>query len=313
MKMKSRHLLPRAGMLGLLAVIGVAVGVPVGAGGCGPGFDPYNRLSSLRVLAIRSEPVAPTTGETTTIDTKVYVPINQSLDATDYYWSWCPFSTTAGADCPITEDQASALAGMPISYQLATSATGTTSFTNAIPPAIFTMLCAGTPGVPAPDCTDGFPIQLKLTIVGRRADGTEAERVQAVRPLRLRFRDTDQPNLNPTVSGLYALIDGTAQPFDTMPPPILPRHVKTVIGVDVPDADSESYNGKDDNGDPAFIRERLNVSWFVETGDTDHQRTSFIDGQVTLAAASTVKWTPIRDDREGAGWTEGSVSLETTP
>ena len=42
--------------IGALALLALAGG---GAVGCGGSFDPYNRLTSLRVLAIRSEPVAP--------------------------------------------------------------------------------------------------------------------------------------------------------------------------------------------------------------------------------------------------------------
>ena len=42
------------------------VGVALAVCGCNPDeFDPFNRLTGLRVLAIASDPVAPATGETT--------------------------------------------------------------------------------------------------------------------------------------------------------------------------------------------------------------------------------------------------------
>ena len=45
------------------------------ASGCaGEEFDPFNRLTSLRVLAIKSEPVAPAPGEVTTLSSLLYVP-----------------------------------------------------------------------------------------------------------------------------------------------------------------------------------------------------------------------------------------------
>jgi hypothetical protein len=310
-------------VLGLLALAGSAVA-------CGGSFDPYNRLSSLRVLAIRSgahdgEPVAPFTGETTTIDAKLYT--LPGHDVTSYAWSWCPFTTAPGGPCPISEDQASMLAGVPIAYTLPAAADGSTTFTNAIPADVLLTLCAGMGNVAPPDCTDGFPIQLQLTVT------TDNDQVQAVRPLRLRFRDSDQKNANPTVMGLFAAVGGaTGQPFDGDPPattPTLPRHVETAINTLIPDTDSETYMGKDDNNNPAVVNERLNLSWFVESGDTNHQRTAYIAGQVTLQDAAKVKWTPafkkdyapdtsrliliIRDDRQGVGWIDGIVSLEPTP
>jgi len=315
----------RLGVLGLLALAGSAVA------GCGGSFDPYNRLNSLRVLAIRSgahdgEQVAPATGETTTIDSKVYT--LPGHDVTSYAWSWCPFSTAPGGPCPLTEDQASMLAGVPISYTLPSAADGSTTSTNAIPPGVLKMLCAGMGNIAVPDCTDGYPIQLQLTVT------TDNDQVQAVRPMRLRFRDTDQANANPTVKVLFATLGTPVHPqqFDGDPPPMmptLPRHVKTPINTVIAPEESEMYMGKDDNNNPALVNERLNLSWFVESGDTDHQRTAYIAGQVTLEDAAKVNWTPafkkdytpdtsrliliIRDDRQGVGWVDGTVSLEPTP
>jgi hypothetical protein len=306
---------PRRWMLGLIAA-GAAAGTA--AAGCGPGFDPPTRLLSLRVLAIRSEPVAPATGETTLIDAKVY-----TTDGVPpaYAWSWCPFAGAPGAPCPLSEEQATALAGVPVSYDL--GSTAQVPFTNAIPPAIFESLCAGMPGVAAPDCTDGFPIEIRLTVT------TSDDEVMAVRPLRLRFHPEHQANANPTLNGLFAVIGGAMIPVDAAATPVLPRHEKTVVSTPLTGDDSELYNGKDADGNPAAVRERLNLSWFVETGDVDHQRTTFIDGQTTLEDAGRINWTPafkknyapdtakmiviLRDDREGIAWAEGAVTLEPTP
>ena len=64
----------------------------------------------------------------------------------------------------------------------------------------------------------------------------------------------------------------------------------------------------------------------ISIGDTDHQRTAYIAGQVTLEDPAKVNWTPafkkdytpdtsrliliIRDDRQVVGWVDGTVSLE---
>lgn len=324
--MKTGRLVGRAERARRCALALLALGTAAAAGaGCGGSFDPYNRLTSLRVLAIRSEPVAPMTGETTTIDARVYTLAGHDVT---YDWSWCPFATAPGAACPISEQDASAIAGTPVSFTLASAPDGSTTFTNDIPAAALTTLCAGMGNIAKPDCTDGFPIQLQLTV------STSDDQVQAVRPMRLRFRDTDQANVNPTISGLFATVGDPPQPepFEGDPPPVLPtlpRHKSTVINTVIDDGDSESYMGLDDNALPAQVNERLNLSWFVESGDTDHQRTAYIAGQVTLDDASKIKWTPafkkdypadtaqviviIRDDRNGVGWTEGTVNLDPTP
>ena len=40
----------------------VAVALAAGLAGCGEDFDPFNRLTSLRVLAIKAEPAQPRPG-----------------------------------------------------------------------------------------------------------------------------------------------------------------------------------------------------------------------------------------------------------
>ncbi len=324
--MKPRNQIARA-RLGATALLAMIASAGAGAG-CGGSFDPYNRLTSLRVLAIRSEPVAPATGETSKIDAKVYSVLGH--DVTTYAWSWCPLATAPGAACPISEDQASMLAGMPVSYTLTTAPDNSTTFTNYFPPALFDTLCAGSAAIPATDCTDGYPIQLQLTVT------TDDDQVQAVRPMKLWFKSTPPayPNTNPTMVGLFATV-GTMAPvsFATGDPqasmPTLPRHVATVINTMVPPEDSERYMGTDDMNQSAVVNERLYLSWFVESGDTDHQRTGYIPVQNVLEDQAKVKWTPafkkdyasdtsqliliIRDDRQGVGWIDGTVSLEPTP
>jgi hypothetical protein len=313
----------------------VACAATATATGCGGSFDPYNRLNSIRVLALRSDPVRPTVGETSKLSAMIYTP--NEIAPASFEWSWCPVTTAAGADCPFSSAQLTEMAQVPINLEL--GSTPEASFVHNIPPALLTTLCAGAPNFPAPDCADGYPIQLRLKVC-TDADPASCHdtdhAVEAVRPMRLRFRDSDQANANPTIDSLYAIVGGASQPLDPASLPPLKRHQETVIGANINiDQDSEPYRGKDDSGAAADVFERLNLSWFVESGDTDHMRTAYIKGQVTVEDATRIKWTPayqkdeknsrradhdrakvvviIRDDRDGVGWAQGAATLEPAP
>jgi len=326
-----------SGALGLLAAATLSAAV---AAGCGPGFAPPNRLNSPRVLAIKSDPVAPAFGDTTMLSAETYAPNGVSLL---YDWSWCPVALAPGAPCPITDEQLLQLVGMPVSLHLGSDAT--VPFVHNIPVDRLELLCGPTSPLPALDCTDGFPVQLRLVVCTESDQNLcqdVAHAVEAVRPMRLRFRPGDQANANPTITGLHALLMDGMDPADltvAASPPTLIRHKETVITADInPDADAEMYDGLDDDSMPAKLYERLTLSWFVESGDTNHLRTSYIRGTTATGNASDrIKWTPaflkdekdslrddktlsrvivvIRDNREGVAWIEGSARLveETTP
>ena len=292
------------------------------AGGCAPSFDPYNRLETLRVLAIRSDPVSPDSGETTNLSALIYTAPGQPV--TSYAWSWCPLvgPSTAGYPCLATEADLSALAGQPVSFDLGSSPTA--SLTNAIAPTALEAICAGAPPfAPPPDCTDGFPVTIALTVT------TANDRVVAIAPLNLLFAAGQQGNNNPTIGEPFAVVGGVTEDLDAVGTPILPRLMETPIGVTVPDDASETYLGTDNNGNPASIREQLVLTWFVESGDTQYQNTTFIDGVIPLAEATVNQWTPdsdaryppdtaelivvIRDGRNGVAWTSGLAHLVPTP
>ena len=308
----------------------------VAAAGCGPAFDPYNRLNSLRVLAIKSDPVAPAYGETTTLSAATYT---SDGSTPTYEWSWCPITPGAGVPCPFTDDQLSAMAGVPVTLALGSAPTA--PFTHNIPPALLEALCADTAGFTPVDCTDGYPAQISLLVCTDLAgDGCTPDdpQVAAVRPMRLRFRDDPTyVNTNPVISTLYAVLAGMDPPPD-LGTATLPRHQATVIGTSIDEivASSEPYLGKDDNDNPAMVNERLTLSWFVESGDTNHTRTSYIKDQTTADATTRIKWTPayakddnkdsprpdkdrarviviVRDDRNGVGWVDRTATLEPTP
>lgn len=298
----------------------------VALAGCGEDFVPFNRLVSLRVLAVQSEPVAPLTGETAALAPLVYAPPGDEV--TSYEWSWCPFPGNAsdGYPCLVTEQEVRDLAGAAADsippFDLGSAPTA--AFENSIDPNLLELLCAGTEDAPAlADCDGGFPVQLKLTV------RTAGEEVVTVRTLRLRFDPDSEPNGNPTVEELVAEIDGGEVALGEEPAVAIPRGVETTIRARVPAAASEAYTRLGDDGEPEERRERIILTWFVETGDTTDERTVFIEDAVALEDATENEWEPdsvddypseqsalivvVRDERQGVSWRRAAVALEEVP
>jgi hypothetical protein len=259
----------------------------------------------------------------------VYTPPSDA-GPVSYDWSWCPFAGPAdsGRPCLVTEEQLAMLGGggaAPPSFSLGTEPTAT--LTHAVPAAALAAICSGMlAGVPqVPDCEGGFPVQVKLTV------STPTDKLTSVRILRLRFDPADiaMANTNPHVDGLGARLDDQLQPIADDPAVTLPRRKDTPVEAVVPETVAEPYMGKDEMGQPIATRERLVLSWFVETGDTSPGRSTFIDGELPFEDALTTKWKPgktkdyapdtarvvvvIRDDRGGVGWRSGVVSLGGSP
>lgn len=288
---------------------------------CSGDFDPFNRVTELRVLAVQSEPVAPAPDETTVLTPLVYTPPGETV--TGYAWSWCPFAE--GATCLLSEAELRAAAGEAGAaippYDLGTGPTA--SLPHTIPVGLLDALCDGTPEQPAVvDCIGGFPVSVSVTVT------TATTTVVTVRTLRLR-RPGDPANANPTIDGI-TVIDGSGEhAVDDTPTVTLPRDVETALRVSVRPEMAESYPGFDLDDRPITARERLIFTWFVESGDTDYQRTGFIDGIEPLEDAVANLWEPapvaeygrdtarlivvMRDDREGVTWRSATVSLGGAP
>jgi len=109
----------------------------------------------------------------------------------------------------------------------------------------------------------------------------------------------------------------------------LPRERSAPLRAQVPAAASETFMGTDDDGQPALERERIVLSWFVEGGELDEERTAYIDGVVELERAVENAWTPapvedydrptadlvliVRDSREGVSWLRATANLGAAP
>lgn len=295
-----------------------------GAFGCGEDFAPYNRLTSLRVLAIQSEPVAPGPDETTTLTPLIFTPQDQEIDSLS--WRFCPFpgAPSDGYPCLITQQDLADMGGAGDVPDFDLGDQPTATLKNTLDPALLKLLCAGTPEAPdLVDCTGGFPAQIKLT--ARLGD----EEVVTVSTLRLRFDPDSEQNENPSIDDLVAVVGGEEQVLGDDGAITLPRGEKTVVRARIPDGTAETYAGEDENGDPAEVTEHLVFTWFVETGDTHAERTGFLDGQVPLDEALENTWKPgpvdeypsdtarlfvvLRDDRGGIAWKSATVSLEERP
>jgi hypothetical protein len=316
----------------VVSIQGALLFATVAVAGCGPDFAPYERLTSLRILAVKSEPVAPAPGDKTTLSALVYTPPPAdpaTPTAVSYEWSWCPFvgTASAGYPCLITADQIPAMGGAPVSFDLGTGATAT--LPHNFDPQLLMAICNGMTGVPGlpppPDCKEGFPVMVRVTV------RTDSEEVTAVRPVRLLLAAPTAENLNtnPTIDGLSATVAGKDKPLDSMVE--LLRRADNPIKALVKPEMAQIYDGFNDEGKPApMSRERLYLSWFVESGDLKFPRTSF-NSTTTTPFEELLKdvWRPattkdyprptamlyvvLRDSRDGVGWMSTTVSLGAAP
>ena len=335
---------PAPWVLAIAAGLGIATALA-----CSSNSDPYNRLTTLRVLALRSEvyvdashpeigvtPAAvPAPGQSVRLSALIYTPpagptAPSGLDPTlTYAWSWCPFPGPAGQGypCLVTKDEvAMVTAGTAPDLDLGHDPTA--SFPHTIDPALLEKnLCGGMGGMAALDCTGGVPIQIAL-VVKTASDQTG---VKSVFTMRLGLLATDA-NSNPAISGLAAFQNGAPIAID----PANTNGVTLIRDVENPldlPSDlvnqSETYLGTDSSNQPAMVQERLFVTWFVETGDTKDQSTGLIVGSSDPQIFLHDTWTPaivkkyprtsarillvLRDNRAGVGWTEGQVNLAEAP
>ncbi|HEY0713199.1 MAG TPA: hypothetical protein VGF45_11035 [Polyangia bacterium] len=344
---------PLVAALVLTSILGVS---------CGEDFPPYNRLTTARVLAIAAEPSMPGPGETTTLRAFTYVPevgAGFEMPGVSYSWSWCPFPSTDGTTCDV-----SALAPLgitPASLDLGQGSSA--AFTHSVPVEVLQAICAMQPGGQRLfDCLGGFPIQIrvKTTFTGATVSPTGTDEIITVSTLRLRFSDQHLPNVSPVIEGLQGELPikvtgeepQMGEPkkkifsigVERDPETALPRDEETVIRALIPDSSIELFNGRNNDQVELPIRETLQLSWFVETGNTQSAQTTYYrnvrqDPQYTmgdreiskpdLANALDNKWIPakvkdyakntahiiviVRDNRGGVAVRDGFVNLEEGP
>jgi hypothetical protein len=303
-------------------------------GACAEEFAPYNRLQDLRVLAIRSEPVAPAPGETTRLDALVFAPAGQTVE---YAWSWCPLAGPAndGYPCLVSEEQLRALAmGVPGIEDLPPRDLGTgptAELPHRVPEALLTLACEGMgrERPPLADCdAGGLPVTVFLRV------RTATDEVQAVRTLRLRRAIDTQPNTNPTVGALTWLDAAGAavgRLDDPQAPVSLVRRERAKLGVTVPAEAAERFEERVGMAMTMAAQERLFLTWFAESGSFKNERTALLPDvdRALVEDPFRNEWRPartedyprtesrvivvIRDNRGGVGWTEGAATLKEAP
>ncbi|OGQ92277.1 MAG: hypothetical protein A2284_03550 [Deltaproteobacteria bacterium RIFOXYA12_FULL_61_11] len=288
----------------------------------GDEFDPYGRLTGLRLLAIKAEPPSPGPGEKAVLSALVYTP--PEAPPVTYAWSWCPFAGPSSQGYPCLMEETDFLgmlsqAGVEVpAYALGTDAT--VDFSNTLAPAL-AALCNGLLPIEQEfDCEGGFAVQVRLTITSGE------EEVSAVQSLRLRHEAGLEANANPVLNGLVAVQDEGEYELSADPSSTLEREKKNEIKALFDENEAEQYTGKDSLGVARLQRERLILSWFVESGHTKHERTSFVEGIAPLKRAATNTWLPgpvkdydrtsatlyviLRDNRGGIDWALGRVFLK---
>lgn len=297
--------------------------------GCGDDFAPYSQLDRLRVLAIKAEPATPLPGETALLSALTFAPGDEPVA---HRWSWCPAPAPARDSyaCPLDQVTAAQVlapyldpaAGLP-SFDLGGAATA--AFTNPFSAAGLVALCAtgvaGAAYAQGVDCEGGFPVTLVLDA------STSVATLRSGFVLRLPVETPPETNGNP----LPAAITLAGQVLADPPPTIRVAPGQTIdLGLDIPPAAAELRSIPAFEGDPGQRLERLTASWFADQGRVDTARTSFIDGETTLAETGRNQWTApkatewpasgtvwfavvLRDDRGGAGWLSRRVLLEVGP
>lgn len=285
--------------------------------GCSDDFEAYSKLSSLRVLAVRSEPAMPRSGASASLRALVWAPAGQDVS---YHWSLCPVAAKAKDlyACPLTPEAASPVfgAGLP-AFDLGGAPEAT--LTHGLAPSTLASLC--TQGISTPgysdsvDCDLGFPLTVVLDVSAAQ------ESLRAAFSVYLPIRDDGtNDNHNP------ALLDLTAAgvPVGDVLPQTPGEKIAMAAAVAADAAESRPAFAFESGTGPRS--ERLTVSWFADTGSWKKDRTSFIDGETTLTEAAANVWTApealagtttfmvvVRDDRGGVSWLERKAATEVRP
>jgi hypothetical protein len=227
--------------------------------------------------------------------------------------------------CALSEEQVSALlGGLPVSYDLGQDANAT--FGHTIEPTMLEKICS-TPLAPQqqdssgiPDCTYGLPISIGLTVTAK------GEEVTSFKTIYLASSGEASRNHNPQIDTAYIAAESQKRDESVEmaagTPTFAVTHGETYeLFVDVPESAAEAFS----LGGQPVERETLALTWFVEGGDTDTTRTSFIDGKVGLDDLEHNSWDVplveefdgdeaalyfvLRDERGGVGWLSRRVRV----
>jgi len=321
------------------APIGIAIlTVATALSACGgDDLGTYNQLDRLRVLAVRADPPDIGPGQSTTLTPLVYAP---NGEVPTYTWSWCPYTLPreSGFACAVTQQQLQQTADDAVGagvitvapFELGSGQTATLPY--LADPAVLRAFCSELAGRATatsalPVCEDAFEITVRLQVRTANAE------VDAIKRVRLAFDASGATNTNPVLGTLHAATGEDASEQDATALPSngsgsLAANASHRLWVDVPESSLESFVPDPDPATPdevpSPVRETHYLTWFVTAGETDTQRTAFIDGEVsldvlrenvwTLPAGAEVPagraslWLVLRDERGGVSWSQYDVA-----
>lgn len=259
--------------------------------GCINEFDPYNETIGFRILAMRADRPTLRPGERTVVDALIHPPADNA--PVSYSWSWCPFrgSPESKFDCAVSEAELQAQIDAAVGPGVVTvppytlSSTATATYGYDLPPQLFSGLCTALQEmslplfVTAPDCDGTFEITIRLV-----ANGGGKE-IIAVKELSLVYRSDAPINTNPRL-GEVRYRDLAKDPVEgiVLEPgnaPTLTREVDYELSLEIDEENAEMIPvATATSAEAGLSREILFVTWFIEGGETESQRTSFIDGEV---------------------------------
>ena len=298
--------------------------------GCDSDLPEYSQLEGFRVLALRASPPTLSGGESTTLDALTFVE-GEPDPSFRYHWSWCParLPSAGGGDCALDEAEFARLLGLgedEIHFELGDGATAELSYPG--PPEAYRAACENSAGVGAQgafvfSCKGGFPVSIRADITYRE------QTIRIQKEVRLRFGDLPA-NENPAfgaMSILEANSTAAAMPWPEDPAIRLALGQRYAVQVEVNESSAERFVPEATVVDPSpkERRESLYISWFVNSGSTDQDRTSFIADGVSLAEFGRNEWLlpkagdeernearmflVLRDERGGVSWLSRRVEL----
>jgi hypothetical protein len=298
--------------------------------GCGDNLPQYNQLEGFRVLALRASPPSLNGGESTTLDALTFVE-GEPDPGLLYRWSWCParLPSAMGGDCALDEAEFARLLGLDgadVDFALGDGAT--TTFTYPGPPEVYQTACENSAppeaqGAVVFSCEGGFPISIRADITYRE------QTIRIQKEIRLLFGSLP-PNKNPEFGALSVLEVNSQTAPESWPEETAARLAlgkRYEVQVEVAETSAERFVPEPTVVDPSpgERQESLYISWFVSTGETDQDRTSFIKEGVSLAEFGKNEWLlpkagdekrdaarlflVLRDERGGVSWLSRNVEL----
>jgi hypothetical protein len=299
----------------------------------GRDFTPYREIDRLRVLAVRADKPYLSFTETTSITALV---VNAAGDPTPigYEWSWCPLTqgNDRGYACVFTREQiqmeidAAVGPGVIAVPPFDLGTTATVAFSYALPPEFFQGICDAIRTRDAPEfvtlppCNGRFPITVRL----RATDGVEE--VIAVKEVELIYdAAVASANQNPRIDRIVTaleLVPSEESEIAADGSTLLNRDTHHFVRAKIGEEQAERYVA-----DGADRRENLVLSWFIDAGagDLERTRTSFLEGEIPFDQLLENEWkTPkavdfagptvrmffvLRDERRGVSWAKRTVAL----